>query len=82
MSEKLRLLTDDETRALIMALARGHGEGSFTEAQALALHRWAEGVLVDHALLQLALRGEMNVRLGPGLTEPLFCPPDQGGPGE
>jgi len=59
MSEEKEILTDAEIETLIMQLAEGQKE--FSTEQVEIVVRWAKGVRLEYALLQMVLKGELKI---------------------
>ena len=60
-SDEEKLLTTAEVEHLILSLANARGDEGFDEQEALEVIRWAEGVRVDTAMLDLVLKGLCDV---------------------
>jgi hypothetical protein len=54
-------LTTEETKAIIMAVIRGHPDQGVSRDQIERAVEWAEGVRVESALLQSVLAGQVVI---------------------
>ena len=54
-------LTTEETKAIIMAVIRGHPDQGASRDQIERAVEWAEGVRVESALLQTVLAGQVVI---------------------
>lgn len=59
-------LTEQEADALVMAFAEERGGQGFTEKEAQRLIDWAHHVRLDAILLQIVLKGGMNIDIREG----------------
>ena len=64
-----QVLSEAETRCLLESALRGHPEG-VVDDDVRKIYRWAIGVRVDGAMLDMALNGRVNITLRNG--EPCF----------
>ncbi len=68
------MLTSEQIQQLAIAL--GHGQGSFTEDDLVRACKWAECILIDHGLLSVVLDGDAGIDFRG--DEPAFAPTDKG----
>jgi hypothetical protein len=66
-AEKVEILSREEVRQLIEALAKGSPQG-FTEADAELVVDWARETRIDEATLRLLLAGDIYVGVKDGET--------------
>lgn len=76
MSDKSKLLTEDEIKIILMASIAANGDKGTTEEDMLKAVRWAEGVRVDAGLLELVLAGSLFIRIEEDENNPSFITPE------
>ena len=57
----VRILSNNEAKALILAFAHGRGDKGFAEDETQKLIDWAEDVRMQSAILKLILTGKLFV---------------------